>query len=34
MCEYVRAFFTEIWIQSFQRDDALLETARLCRLQR
>jgi hypothetical protein len=34
LCEYVRAAFSGLWVQSFEQDDALLEIARLCRQQR
>jgi hypothetical protein len=34
LCEYVRAAFSGLWVQSFEQDDALLEIARLCRHQR
>jgi hypothetical protein len=34
LSEYVRAYFTGIWVQSFEHDDAIVEIARLCRQQR
>jgi hypothetical protein len=34
LCEFVRACFTGIWLQSFEHDNAVIEIARLCRQQR